>query len=310
MRNISNTEGKHAPNSSQTEWSEIETSNLGAFRYTRYEPTGSANLGATTAKLGVVRTEQGWANPALIKQSLIILHSALGDDREPLSYDLFESLSALQELGTVDHIQLVFPEIARSFLHDSPLQGKPKYGQWLLQEVLPFAETGTTIVPACRTIAGVSMGGFASVSAFLRNPKSFGACLGIMPGVIDWDFRSEEAAKAYCQRNQLPAEVGALLQGLFVAEFGESQDYEAFDPITISEKMDASELKNSGKRISLFIGLNDSLGLLEGTRKLAEILRAKSVETDLVEIKDGGHDMGVVKALLPQILREFTHRPC
>jgi len=76
-------------------------------------------------------------------------------------------------------------DLGGSFYVNSPVTGR--WEDHVLEDLLPFVETRyrTLPGPACRGIAGDSMGGFGALNFAMRHPERFGSVFALSPNLFD-----------------------------------------------------------------------------------------------------------------------------
>lgn len=75
--------------------------------------------------------------------------------------------------------------IACPYVPDLPLSDLPRYGRWLVDELVPMARRAAPVLLGAQhtLLGGCSLGGHFSLEVFLRYPEAFGAWAGVQTAI-------------------------------------------------------------------------------------------------------------------------------
>jgi S-formylglutathione hydrolase FrmB len=127
-------------------------------------------------------------------------------------------------------IQIVLPNIGLSFLRDSQDDTEPSHWRDFCDFVVPLAERHTETTAVSRWMTGISMGGFAALSACFRRPEFFAGCGVHFPGIVDFDPFDDAALHAYAERTGISATHRDTLAACFRGAFADAADVARHDP--------------------------------------------------------------------------------
>jgi S-formylglutathione hydrolase FrmB len=123
--------------------------------------------------------------------------------------------------------------------------------------------------PARRAIAGISMGGFGAVSIALEHPEEFGIAVGMSPTDLVIATEQQPNRKVYRRIFGTPVD-DALVRSVNPRDLVESG-------------------QGRGLVFRLFVGTAEGAKFTQGTRELADAMRANALQVDLTEIEGGKH---------------------
>lgn len=288
----------------QTEAELVEIIPYSAVEYRRYRLNKPSLPASGPATVSVFRTSAAWADPSLIKKTIYYFHSADGaDDRQLRDVGAPSALANIAKTHSLDSVQIVMPAIENSFLSAA-------YDEWFENEVKPWAELKTQTTAATRWIAGVSMGGFVSLSKFLSNLNSYAGVAANAPGLITWDFYSAADTQVYSEQSGLPLPIAQYLNQVFAAAFKSRAEYTRRDPFALLAGLAPQVLAD--KEVYLDVGELDNLGLRSTTELLdQEILKRNPRRHSLTIVKGAKHDLTYLGAQVEatlgfMILSELT----
>lgn len=280
---------------------ELHSQRLGRFTYTRQAYDSAALHGENT--VGILRPTAVHD----VRGSIYFMHGGDGTDEQWVQAGLEGCIgdavmTALIERG----IQIVLPNIGLSFLRAPDNAATPSHWAALTGEVMPLVESGTTTVASNRWITGISMGGFAALSAFLRQPGSFAGCGVHFPGIVDFDPFSDTALRAYAKRTGISDMYRDILAGCFRGAFTSASEYARHDPFAIAHSADTAVLH--GKRMCLDVGSADDFGLQAGVTRFAAVCAERGIACDAQVIPDGRHDAAFLHARHDGLLHSLLLR--
>jgi S-formylglutathione hydrolase FrmB len=223
-----------------------------------------------------------------------MLHGGNADDTQAAQAGL---LPLLSETLAERSVQIVFPNIGTSFLHDHPTDKKKSFSEYFLNEIVPAAEHGTATQE--RFICGWSMGGQAALNMFARHPERFIGVGAHFPTLVQFDYLNPAEGAAYAARMKVSAPMMDILIGEFKKEFIDFKDFLRHCPLTLAREKAASW---SGKKIYFDVGSNDEFGLSEGAHALHEILSTKKINHYFKKIPQRKHDGAFIYTQIANLL--------
>ena len=194
---------------------------------------------------------------------LYLLHGFGGDHRSWLQIK-----PELPQLADDMHMIIVCPNGVRSWYLDSPVDTTFRYETYMTQELIPYIDSHYSTISnrSGRAIAGLSMGGFGSLSLAIRHPDLYGTVcatsgsVNLLKKTFSYKYRelilgSESEHQVNWSRNSILTLAGAIQPGAL--------------------------------NVMIDCGTEDEW--LEENRKLHQILLDRKVPHDYVE-RSGGHD--------------------
>ncbi|MDX2183755.1 MAG: alpha/beta hydrolase-fold protein [Gemmatimonadaceae bacterium] len=264
-----------------------------AWKYERREWMSSA-LGRT-GHVGVLRPSD-----ARVRGSIYFLHGGNGDDRQWLESDLTSHMGAdVRAVCERRGIQVILPGIGMSFLRDPSDAAEPSFWRHFVDDVIPSVEAGTETTAASRWVTGISMGGYAALSAMFRRPELFAGCGVHFPGVIDFDPFDAAALDQYRAHTGITPEMADVLAACFRGSFRDADELARHDPLLLLRGLDATRLR--GKGLYLDVGTADGFGLQRSCDRLAAELSHRGVPITYERVPDGQHDMAFVQARIGRL---------
>jgi S-formylglutathione hydrolase FrmB len=234
------------------------------------------------------------ADSAPITKTIYMLHGGNADDTQVAQAGLLPHLA--ETLGQ-RNVQIVFPNIGTSFLHDHPTDKKKSFSQYFLNEVIPAAEHG--IATKERLICGWSMGGQAAMNMFARHPEHFAGVGAHFPTLVPFDYLNPAEGASYAARMKVTAPMMEILVGEFKKEFIDLKDFYRHCPLTLARENAAAW---SDKKIYFDVGSEDEFGLSEGALVLHDILKTKKIEHYFKNIPHGKHDGAFIYTQIANLL--------
>jgi len=219
---------------------------------------------------------------------LYLLHGHGGRGAEWIEHgQLVQTMEALRQRGAVPEMVVVMPDGGDSWWIDSPAG---RFGQaWTQDLVVDVERRWPTGGAASRLAAGLSAGGFGVITALLQQPQKFAAVAALSPA-------------AY---RDLPPRTSAAR---FAPPF---QGPDGFDP----DRWRAASwprlwdgYARSPHRVPLHLssGDQDALGIALESARLHEQFRQLQPGQSTLRIVAGGHDWGVWKAMLPDVIVQLV----
>jgi esterase/lipase superfamily enzyme len=268
---------------------QVNTLDVSGFIYNRYV-FSSQQLGRST-NFGILKPP----GDQPIQGTLYFIHGGNGDDQQFIQENLFSHLSdKVKNLLKDKRIQIALPGIGLSFLKEDRINPTESYSDYFFNELIPAVELGTQTSSSSRILTGVSMGGHASLNAFMRKSSFFSANGAIFPGIANFNPFSESESQIYLEKTKISEQNLKVLLSCFFSAFRDQTEYFQHDPITLLKAMPPQTFR--GKPIYLDVGTQDDFGLFEGTRVLSEILFSKDVSHKFELIADGLHDAAYVRS--------------
>jgi S-formylglutathione hydrolase FrmB len=194
---------------------------------------------------------------------LYLLHGFGGDHRSWLQIK-----PELPRLADEMQMMIVCPNGARSWYLDSPVDANIRYETYMTQELLPYIDShySTLSNRSGRAIAGLSMGGFGSLSLAIRHPDLYGTVCATSGSV---NLLKKTFTYKYRE----------LILG---SEYEHQANWSRNSILTLAGSIQPGELN-----VMIDCGTEDEW--LEENRKLHEILLDRKVPHDFVE-RPGAHD--------------------
>lgn len=278
----------------------IEQRNIGSFNYVRYDLSDGLSA---NKKMGVIRPA-GESNAP--RATLYLFHGGTGDDTQPVVEGFFDSLDS-KTINTIraKGLQIVLPYIATSFLHDSVDSSGMNYAEFFFNEVVPAAEGATRDAPPQRLISGVSMGGFAALSAFFKNPEHFLGVGTLAPALFDIDLFNTNAVTAYTQETGAIVGYMAHMTSGVKAVFRNDEDFRRASPNALAEHVPYPSLR--GKTIYLNVGNQDEFGLSAGASALSRSLFKRDIAHELVIVNEARHDMAYANSQFQSLIQAMLN---
>jgi S-formylglutathione hydrolase FrmB len=213
----------------------------------------------------------GGANehPARPYPVLYFLHG-LGDNEQTLfnsgGWTLLDDLRKQHKMGD---FLIVAPEGRRSFYVNSA-DGSVRYGDFFLQEFLPYIESKYRIVKgrAGRAISGISMGGYGALRFAFAHPELFSAVSAQSAALITETPQTLDSA----------SRSGAPLTGVLGPVFGKPIDVPHWNdnsPLVLA-KNNAASLR----RVTIYFncGQDDNYGFEKGAAALHAELQKEGIK--------------------------------
>lgn len=274
----------------------VEQKNIGAFDYVRYDLGDGAS---STKKMGIVRPVGETSSPLA---TLYLFHGGTGDDTPPVSEGFFSSLnSATVDAIRAQGLQIVLPYIGTSFLHDSVDAAGMNYAAFFSQEVMPAAEKSAPLTSAKRLIAGVSMGGFAALSAFFKAPELYAGVGTLAPALFDLNFFDAGAVDAYIRKSGAVAGYMDHMTSGVKAVFRDNEDFRGASPNVLAELIPYSRYR--GRKIYLNVGDQDEFGLGQGVAALSHTLFKRDLAHEVVVVPGAKHDMAYANSQFQPLMQ-------
>jgi S-formylglutathione hydrolase FrmB len=194
---------------------------------------------------------------------LFLLHGFGGDHRSWLQIK-----PELPQLADEMQLMIVCPNGARSWYLDSPVDASMRYETYMTQELLPYIDShySTIANSSGRAVAGLSMGGFGSLSLAIRHPDLYGTVCATSGSV---NLLKKTFSYKYRE----------LILG---SEYEHQANWSRNSILTLAGSIQPGELN-----VMIDCGTDDEW--LEENRKLHQILLDRKVPHDYVE-SPGGHD--------------------
>jgi enterochelin esterase-like enzyme len=258
-------------------------------------PSGVRAFTVDSRALGRSMPVQAWIPPGTPVDArlpvVVLLHGAGGDEatwfggtRLGGGLRADEVAAALIADGRIPPVVLVAPAIDDSYGVDSaPAADRwdhGAYGRYLRDELLSALPDLLPVsdAPGDRTVAGLSMGGFAALHVALRDPGAFAGVGALSPAL--WV--------------EIPAD-RAWIQA-------PGGDRAGHDPLEL-----ARTAPLDGLRLFLGRGDRDDAWIVEGTDALAARLAARGRDVGTV-IVPGGHEAATWRALIAPMLETLLAR--
>lgn len=277
----------------------LVTRRVGHFDYTRHEYDSAALHTPNT--FGILRP----AGSVGLRGALYFLHGGDGTDEQWLQAGLESCLGAqLVEWLTTRGISIVLPNIGLSFLRapDDPLA--PSHFGALFGELMPMVEGDTPLPPSSRWISGISMGGCAALSAYLRRPSQFAGCAALFPGLVDFDPFDDHALAAYGVRTGIDATHRGVLAHCFRSAFDSPAEWQRHDPVALVGGIDTATAREL--HIHLEVGSADEFGLQAGVQAFSERCASRGITTSAAIIGGGHHDAALLQQRIDPLLASLV----
>jgi S-formylglutathione hydrolase FrmB len=273
------------------------TTQLGRFAYARYSYSSIAlhadNTFGTLTPVGA----------RAIAGTLYFLHGGDGTDEQWVQAKLEGCVTdAVMSVLADRGIQIVLPNIGLSYLREPDDRALPSHWRALFDELMPHVEANTDTSAARRWMTGISMGGCAALSAFLRRPDMFAGCGTHFPGIVNFDPFSDHALQAYAARTGISDTHRAVLGRCFRDAFTNAEEYSRHDPLALVAAMEGGALV--GKRLYMDVGTLDEFGLSAGVMRFAELCAERDIGCHAHVIAAGRHDAAFLHARLNCMLSD------
>lgn len=186
----------------------------------------------------------------------------------------------LQHAGKVGDFIMVAPEGRGSFFINSA-DRKVRYGDFLLQELLPAMETRYRIARSKKTrgVTGLSMGGYGALRVAFAHPELFGSVSAQSAALITQSPREMNSDL----RN------GGPLANLLAGVFGNPIDLKHWrenNPFDLARK---NQIQLRTEAIYINCGKSDEFGFQEGAQKLHQQLAGEGIRHEF-HLYPGGHN--------------------
>jgi len=240
---------------------------------------------------------------AQIHTTVYYFHAGDGNDQQGLDTHIPESLNALYQENSVlmTGVQIVLVGLGASFLHDHVDTKRPPYSSFFFEQLIKITETGTSTTAMSRWLLGISMGGFAALSALLRRPDLFAGADAISPALVQWNIDDLNVSEKYSKKASIPLPVAQFLEAFFKAEFMNNEDFNKYNPLSlITHAKDIIRLK----KISIEVGKQDQLGLVDGCKTMHELLNAREIPHHF-KIYEGIHDLDFARSRMQPALKRI-----
>lgn len=235
--------------------------------------------------------------PARRYPVLYFLHG-LGDNEQTLfhsgGWTLLDDLRKQHKMGD---FLIVAPEGKRSFYINSA-DGSVRYGDFLLQEFMPFIERKYRIRPgrAGRAISGISMGGYGALRMAFAHPELFSAVSAQSAALITESPQQLDSAER----------AGAPLGGFLSAVFGKPINvphWNANNPFVLA-KRNAAGLRTM--KIYFNCGQDDNYGFEKGAATLDAELKSENIKHEYHPYP-GDHSLTYFLSHFAEVMEFHSH---
>jgi S-formylglutathione hydrolase FrmB len=230
--------------------------------------------------------------PAKRYPVLYFLHG-LGENEQTLfktgGWNLIEDLRQQHKIGD---FLIVTPEAKAGFYVNSA-DGKVRYGDFFLQEFIPYIETKYRILTKrnARAITGISMGGYGAIRFAFANPGMFSAVSAQSAALMT---ESPEELNAALRSG---APLGRLLGSVFANPINVSH-WKENDPFSLARK---NKTAIGGLAIYFNCGRDDEYGFEAGATALDRQLQEEHVKHEF-HLYPGNHSASYFGAHIGEVM--------
>ncbi|MCM2276780.1 MAG: esterase family protein [Oligoflexia bacterium] len=194
----------------------------------------------------------------------------------------------------------MLPFVGKDFLRGGRGGNDADHGRYFMEEVIAAAEAGSGTSDSSRWIGGLSMGGMAALSVFLRHPARFCGVGAHFPTLVDFDFHNDSEVQGYARANGVPDGYRDLLISDLRAAFPSLGFFRENDPIALARALPEKAL--AGKTLCLDVGSGDEFGLHAGARVFHELLERRGIPHAFEVVEGGKHDAPFLVQRFPLLL--------
>jgi S-formylglutathione hydrolase FrmB len=225
---------------------------------------------------------------------LYLLHGYTDDETGWTQFGETQSIAdkAIQS-GEASPMIIVMPDGGVSWYINS-FDGKTKYEDFFVKEFIPFIDANyrTRVKKNYRAIAGLSMGGFGTLTMATKYPELFAAAAPLSAGVFT-------DAEITAMPDENWSNVFGILYGKDLKGAARLNDhYNKNSILKIIENGNADELK----KVRYYIDCGDDDFLIKGNMALHAAMIDKKVPHEF-RVREGGHTWTYWRTALPEVLK-------
>lgn len=211
---------------------------------------------------------------------LYFLHGLGANEQALLNSGGWGLIQDLQREHKVGDFLMIAPEGRGSFFINSA-DGKNRYSDFFLRELLPYIETHYRVIRQRRSrgVTGLSMGGYGALRFAFAFPELFGSVSAQSPALIT------EAPRELDHDLQEAGPLAHLLGSVFGNPIGVAH-WNQNNPFQLARK---SQAQLRTQKIYFNCGEQDEYGFAEGADKLHKQLLAEKIPHEF-HLYPGGHD--------------------
>ncbi len=152
----------------------------------------------------------------------------------------------------------------------------------------------------CRSIGGLSMGGYGALRFALRNPDYFGSAFALSPAIFDYLSDDMKAFLYNPKASENSMEKNFL--NIFTDDNGKINE-ELWHSLNYKALWDEYENKSLPVKFFVSNGTGDTMTSIEHSRILDDFFKQKNAEYVYVEQKYLEHSWGAWSTILPNVLK-------
>ena len=168
--------------------------------------------------------------------------------------------------------------------------GADAWETWFVNEFVPFVESRLDVCTqaSCRSLAGLSMGGYGAIKIALRYPDLVSQVAASSPALAAFNVFADDATwEDYFSRHTIGKKGGMMLLGQVRKVFRDAADYSEQNPILLTQSRD--ERSPKWPRLFFSVGGKDEFGFNEGAQLFTDALIDKGIDFESVYDPEAGH---------------------
>ncbi len=215
----------------------------------------------------------------------------------------YQTLNLAIESKTIEPTIVVFPEGSPNGRDSWYINSRIYNMQEAFEkELFPHIEKTYSIIDdrKCRSIGGLSMGGYGAIRFGLCYPEYFGSIFALSPAVFDY---LSDDMKAFLYN---PKASENSMEKMFLSIFADNNDKideELWNSLNYKALWDSYEKKSLPIKFFVSNGTGDTMTSIEHSRILDDFLKEKNAEYIYIEQKYLDHSWGAWATILPNVLR-------
>ncbi|MEQ1875065.1 MAG: alpha/beta hydrolase-fold protein [Bdellovibrionia bacterium] len=222
-----------------------------------------------------------------------VMHGVFGNALGWVGGGYAEALDLLGANEKVPPFTIVsFDTSGTSFFSDVGTEhaGTASYETWFITEFIPYIESTRNLCRerSCRSLVGISMGGYGALKTGLKYPDLFHAVAARSPALIDMNpYDSLKSWKEYFARHPISVAHGMALLFRARSIFTSREYFERNNPFKLVREIPAEKIPE----LYIDVGGRDFYGFQEGFFKFMRELAERGKKVTSTYLDAGSHDM-------------------
>lgn len=238
----------------------------------------------------------GYETSSRLYPVLYLLHGYSYNENSWIQYgQIQEVVDRCITQNETSKVIVVMPDGGNSW-YQNDLEGKARYEDYFVNELIPFIESQYRARPEkqFRAIAGFSMGGWGALLLAMKHYNLFSSVAGINAAI----YKDEQIASDNLDQKRYDEAFGHLY-GLGLKGMDRiNSKYKNNAPIHLLSSLSAEDLK----KIRYFIDCADDDFLIPGNMQFHEIMRNKKIVHEF-RVRDGDHSWQYWREAMPEVLK-------